>query len=102
MGPTTDAGTEPIVTTAEVLANPGKYDGTPDDCFKWPVGGLPLLQALFSSVTAEGQPLYVPPTFGEWLRVDPNAALTYCLVVKRGRLNMAALSAKQIAFLMAK
>lgn len=101
MGPMTDGGIL-APTTAEVLADPGKYEGTSFDPFAWIVGGQPLLQAYFSSTDDLGQLMYVPATLGEWLRTDPTAALTYCFVVKRGRINLAKLGPKQMAVLAGK
>lgn len=95
----TDQGTEPIVTDAMVLADPGKYEGTIHDPFGWKVGGLPLLQANFASLDENGQLRYVPPTWGEWLKTDHDAALMYCRVVKRGRMNLSKLGPGQLAAL---
>lgn len=95
-GKMTDTNTALAPTDTDVLANPGAYEGTNYDPFSWKVGGLPLIQALFSSIDENGSPRYVPPTWGEWLKSDPEAALSYCLVVKRGRMNLSKLGPHQL------
>mgnify|MGYP000709264715 CR=1 FL=1 len=95
MGTMTDQGAEPIVTDEMILADPGKFEGTVNDPFNWPVGGMPLVQALWGDDTR-----IVPRTFGEWLAKYPEDALLYALAVKgryRSRFNMARLGPGQLA-----